>query len=211
MPTEEIAWLRDTFADMDFVTEVEIEGASMVITRRDKPPAHLGFVRAPLLQGNEIDELMRIYPATEFAVNIPRDGHISQSALERADAHGIAVGRVKEAMSALHLEEPRSWVSPEYAFVSRGLLQHSRVRSIERLDDRRIRVVRNGLDDVVVFIGSEYQPSAETVRAALALGPFQIYSATNPNSQPTPEAIGVGEGAGVKVLRWGPTLAALHR
>lgn len=151
--------------------------------------------------------------SVDFVLNIPKAGRFMGDAIERLALKNIGWGGLADSIRALRdFDRLGDYQERELTFVMRGLRQHGRVTSLTILDDHRILVVRQGLPDLVVFVGSMYQPTAETVRDAIdRYGDFDLFAATNPNSDPTAEAIQVAADAGIQMLKWRETLASLHR
>ena len=74
--------------------------------------------------------------------------------------------------------------------MERGLRQHTRVRILERVHDRKYIIGRYGLDDVVVVLANEYELTADHIRTARdRYGPFTDILITNSNGDPTSSAI----------------------
>lgn len=157
----------------------------------------------PLVEGNG---------SVDFVLNVPGNGRFMGDALARLTESHIGWGGLGDAIRALRdCDVLGDYEERELKFVMRGLRQHQRVTKVEVLDDHRLRVSRQGVPDLVIFIGSMYQPTAESVREASdRYGKFDIFAATNPNSDPTTEAIQAATSLGVRLLKWGPTLATLN-
>ncbi|WP_433861797.1 hypothetical protein [Streptomyces sp. L7] len=202
-----------TFTDLDFVADIELDDASVLVHRLGRPPVRLVLTSADPTTDAEITAAHDIHNDVKFVISVPRDGRILGSAFNRCSELGLGIGHVGDAMRAIRDEDdPSKHVSREYAFVSRGLNQHSAIAKVVRLDDKRLRIERRSLPALVAFIAPEYQPTADSVRNAVArYDAFDVFVATNPNSDPTPEAIAAGTAAGVGVLKWSPFLAYLHR
>lgn len=205
-------WLRPTFEKLDNVVSVTVDGPVFVLVRKDDPPMLIGFAGESDLDEDVVNDLVSSHDGLDFIVNVPKDGRILGSAIERAANLGIAVGGVGDAMRAARLTKPGQYIHPQLNFVIRGLRQHSRVTYVRRLDDRKLSVDRTNLTTITAYICPDYQPTAEAVRVAIdRYGPFDVFVAIDPNSDPSLQAIEAAKSAGVQVYRWGAFLSALNR
>ena len=124
----------------------------------------------------------------------------------------LPVGRLGDLNRALSLPQVREYVDPETRFRERGLEQHARVASFERLDLNRYIIERHGLPTLTVVFLNDYDLSAEALRQARTEhGAFDIVVASNPNGRVTDLALEVAKQLGFEVLKWGPFLSRLHR
>lgn len=148
----------------------------------------------------------------DFVLNVPNAGRFMGDAIDQLGLRKVGWGGLGDAIRALRdCDVLSDYQERELTFVTRGLRQHRRVTALTLLDDHRIVVVRDGLPELVVFVGSMYQPTASSVRDAIdRYGEFDLFAATNPNSDPTAEAFQVATDAGIRMLKWRETLAALH-
>lgn len=205
-------WLRPTFMRLDNVLSVTSDGPVFTLIRKDGPPVRIGFAGESDLDEDVVNDLVLAHDGLDFIVNVPKDGRILGSAIDRAADLGIALGGVGDAMRAVRLTKPNQYLHPQLNFVLRGLRQHARVRSVRRLDDSRLAVDRVSLATITAFICADYQPTAEAVRVAIdRYGAFDAFVAIDPNSDPSLQAIEAARSAGVQVYRWGAFLSALNR
>ncbi|ORA62933.1 hypothetical protein BST24_04595 [Mycobacteroides franklinii] len=197
----------------DFVTSIEVDGNRLSIVRDSRPTASVGVLSVRDVTAADVLPLVEGVQSVDFVLNKPKTGRFMGDALELLELKNVGWGGLGDAIRALRdFDRLGDYQERELTFVMRGLRQHGRVTSLTLLDDHRIAVVRQGLPDRVVFVGSMYQPTAETVRDAIdRYGDFDLFAATNPNSDPTAEAIEVAADAGIQMLKWRETLAALYR
>ncbi|MFI2486829.1 hypothetical protein ACH47X_07965 [Promicromonospora kroppenstedtii] len=210
MPSYE--WLRQTFEQLDYVDHVEFNGSLITLTRRELPAVRLGVLTTPDVTATLAAELADEIGPFDFMMNTPKTGRFMGDAISYCEERGVGWGGVGDAMRALRYQNPGDYVNRELDFILRGLSQHHQVLATRLLDDRRVFVDRRGLKPLVLYIGSEYQPTADSVRSAIGrYGEFDVYAATNPNSDPTSEAIEVGDRAGIPVIKWGAVLSMLRQ
>lgn len=205
-------WVADRLNECTFVTSVEVDGNRLSIVRESHPAASVGVLSLPNVTAADVFPLVEGVQRVDFVLNVPKNGRFMGDAIEQLGLHNVGWGRLSDAIRALRdCDVLGDYQERELTFVMRGLRQHKRVSELNLLDDHRILVVRSGLPDLIVFIGSMYQPTADAVRDAIdRYGEFDLFAATNPNSDPTAEAIQVAADAGIRMLKWSETLAALY-
>jgi hypothetical protein len=206
-------WISDKLNECTFVTSVEADGNRLSIVRDSHPAASIGVLSESDVTAADVLPLVEGVQRVDFVLNVPRTGRFMGDAIEQLGLRNVGWGGLGEAIRALRdYDVLGDYQERELAFVTRGLRQHGQVTELKLLDDHRIVVVRRGLPELVVFVGSMYQPTAESVRDAIdRYGKFDLFAATNPNSDPTAEAIQVAADAGIRMLKWRDTLAALYR
>src|SRR6266581_1023944 len=151
-------------------------------------------------------------PEVSFVVNVPKESYITGNALRLGARHGIPIGGLGDLMRAVSLPDVSEYVSKEISFIERGLAQHTRIESYERLDDRRYLVRRHDLNDVHVVFLNEYDLTADHVRTARSrYGPFTMLVITNPNGRATSSAVSAADAVGCSIYKWGDFMGALNR
>ncbi|MDF3341683.1 hypothetical protein P3H80_29975 [Mycolicibacterium septicum] len=205
-------WISAQLDECDFVRSVEVDGNRLSIVRDSHPPAAIGVLSVHDVTTTDVLSLVEGDQRVDFVLNVPKTGRFLGDAIELLGQHNVGWGGLGDAIRALRdCDVLGDYQERELKFVLRGLRQHGRVTALALLDDHRIRVVRGGLSALVIFVGSMYQPTASSVREAIdRYGEFDLFAATNPNSDPTAEALQVAAGAGIRMLKWRETLAALY-
>ncbi|MFT6908641.1 MAG: hypothetical protein ACJAS1_005344 [Oleiphilaceae bacterium] len=148
----------------------------------------------------------------DFLLNIKKDAYVDGQLLDLASSAQFAVGGLGDIFSALNDRNISGYVSAEVSFIIRGLQQHTRVTGLERLDNRRFRIQRAGLDSVVVLALNDYDFTAESVRSGIEkYGKFDAILTSNPNCRRTGNCEMAAASAGVRILSWGELLGQLNR
>ena len=107
-------------------------------------------------------------------------------ALNLAHDYNIATGAYGDLLRVIDVEDVRTFQPKETEFVERGLRQHDRISSFERVHDRLYCISRNSLPDVTVAMLNEYELTADHLRTARdRYGKFSIAVITNPNGRAT--------------------------
>jgi hypothetical protein len=112
----------------------------------------------------------------------------------------------------IDVEDVRAFQPRETEFVERGLRQHDRISSFDRVYDRLYRISRNGLPDLTVAMLDEYELTADHLRTARdRYGQFSVAVITNPNGRATGSAEEAAQTMGVEILKWGPFFGRLNK
>jgi hypothetical protein len=112
----------------------------------------------------------------------------------------------------IDVEDVRTFQPKETEFVERGLRQHDRILSFDRVHDRLYRVSRKGLPDLTVAMLNEYELTADHLRTARdRYGQFSVAVITDPNGRATSSAEEVAETLGVEILKWAPFFGRLNK
>ena len=206
-------WVAARLREEKTVAKVDVLSPSLVaISRTNNPPVVVAAIAAPHI---DEDALLRLYgqePAPGFVVNVSRESALASSAFHLSMARGIPVGGMGDLKRALSLTDISKYVNPELEFVERGMRQHTRVDTFERLDERRYRVFRKGLPPFVVILINEYDLTADHVRNARdRYGDFDRILVTNPNGRITASAQDVVESLGVIAGHWRDFMRDLHK
>jgi hypothetical protein len=206
-------WVAEKITGHDEVASVELIAANRVKVFRTKfPTVIVGTGAASRLDAEELAAILRDDPKVDFVVNVPKEAFVTGDALALAVQNGVTIGGLGDLMRAIENADVSTYVSPEVAFIERGLRQHSRVVDFERVDDRRYVIERRGLRTLTVVFLGEYELTADHVRVAQErYERFDFLVATNPNGRPTTASLEAAQSMGAKVLKWGPFLGALNR
>jgi hypothetical protein len=148
----------------------------------------------------------------EFIVNVSRESFWTGEAIALVTSSSVAFGGMGDLQSALSLPNVRSFVNREFEFVERGLGQHNRVQSIDRLHDRKYLIKRRGLSDVIMVFLNEYELTADHVRTARnRYGDFTAVAITNPYGGATSSAKDTAKSIGTRIYKWKDFLGRLHK
>jgi hypothetical protein len=218
MPEQDASWTGKWAAaklrDKPDIRSIDLLSPQILKIKRKRRPSFLAAtVAADRVERSTIRSLFRETPEIEFVANIPVESLWTGSAITYADDHGSAFGGFSDLLRAIRdCDSVGKYQNPEFAFVERGLRQHSKVGSLERIHDRKYRVKRRDLDDVLLLLLNEYDLIADHVRAGRdRYGSFDVVLKTNPNGQITTSAHQAVESMGAQALKWGELLSRLHK
>lgn len=200
-------WVADRLREKKDVKKVDVIAQQVLrISRAEHPPFVAGIVSSSKVVRNVIEHLVTPELQVEIIANIPKDSFWAGDALALARRHHIATGAFGDLLRVLDRPDVRAFVPAETAFIERGLTQHRRVTSFDRLHDRIYRIELRGGDDhpdLTVAMLNAYELTAEDVRAARErYGDFSVVVITNPNGRATSSALQVGRMLSIEIFDW---------
>jgi len=202
-PSTSAQWIADHILDHDKVISAIAVSSLCVSVERiqgDKPCiAALSLAR---VSKDDIQNALSQAPL-DFIVNIPKDAVVMGSAIDLAAKVGVPIGGVRDLFRGLTCDSLKDYQDPDVYFVLRSLRQHSRVKEISRLDNRRYQIRRHGLSTVIALILDEYEVTADVVRTALdKFGDSQVIVCKNPNAGITSAAETAANSANLNIWKW---------
>ena len=212
-PAETSEWVAGNLRNASGVSNVEVLSDQVLhVSRSEHGPFVAGIVSAKCVEADAIRALVKSELGVEIIANIPKESHWTGGALRLAHDNNIATGGYGDLLRVIDLRNVRAFQSQETVFIERGLRQHDRISSFERVHDRLYRISRNGLPDLTVAMLNEYELTADHLRTAHdRYGPFSVVVVTNPNGKATSNAEEAAQNMGAKILRWGRFLGRLNK
>ena len=212
-PAETTEWVAGNLRKAERVSKVEILSDQVLsVTRSNYDPFVAGIVSANCVEVDLVRPLVKSELGLEIIANVPKESYWTGGALRLAHDNNIATGAYGDLLRVIDVEDVRAFQPKETEFVERGLRQHKRYSSFERVFDRLYRISRNGLPDLTVAMLNEYELTADHLRTARdRYGKFSVAVITNPNGQSTSSAVEAAQTMGVEILKWGPFYARLNK
>ncbi|MDZ4138529.1 MAG: hypothetical protein U1D66_06580, partial [Erythrobacter sp.] len=209
------SWAADKLQSDSDVTAAEIVSAGVLrIDRKEYGP----FIAAILGEKQSVSNVdIESFAGSEvkinFFANITRDAIWTGGAINAARAWPAGHGGFADLGRAIRNEpDVTRYRNKELAFFEDGFVQHTAVRSVERVYDRKFRLERFGKPDFVVVLIDAYDMSAEDIRSAYSRyghfdGALKMSSYGSVTSQAKDAAALFGAGA----YKWGELLGRLNR
>ena len=206
-------WVAGNLRKAEHISKVELLSNQVLRVSRDKyAPYVAGIVSAKCVNEDVIRPIVEAKLGVEIIANVPKESYWTGGALRLAHNNNIATGGYGDLLRVIRLPDVRIFESDERRLVERGLRQHDRVSSFERLYDRLYRISRNGLPDLTVAMMNEYELTADHLRTARdRYGEFSLAVITNPNGRSTGSAEEAAQIIGVEILKWGPFFGRLNK
>jgi len=147
----------------------------------------------------------------DFILHAVKEPIIHEGVIGFMDSIHKVLGGYSELFGVIRQGNNWPYWSSETRFIMRGLEQHTKVTNITRLDKKRYRISRRGLDDVVIVSIDDYDLSIESVRSAVdKYRSFDAVFKSNPNGRISTEAVQLAASLGIKVLTWRELLGKLN-
>ena len=212
-PAETTEWVARNLRNSEGVSKVEqLSDQVLRVSRSNYHPFVAGIVSATSVEADTVKSLVGSKLEVEIIANVPKESYWTGGALRLAKNNNIATGSYSDLFRVINLPDVRAFKSKETEFVERGLRQHDRISSFDRVHDRLYHITRDGLADLTVVMLNDYELTADHLRTARErYGQFSIAVITNPNGGPTSSAEEVAQTMGVEILKWGPFFARLNK
>ena len=161
-------WVAEKLKTNPNITAVDVAPNGLLLVSRKK---HLSFKAAAigvedLVTDVHVAPFFAAADRPQFVVNVPSKAIWTGPAINLVHSGPAAFGGLGDLNRASRQDRVSSYRFSQYQFVEDGLRQHSAVREVTRLFDRKFLVVRNRLPDITVVLVDAYEMSAEDVRAA---------------------------------------------
>jgi hypothetical protein len=212
-PADTTQWVASGLRESEDIMKVEVLSDQVLrISREDYDPYIAGIVSAKCVEADTIRPIVKSNLGAEIIINVPKVSYWTGGALSLAKNNNIATGAYGDLYRVLDLEDVRSFQSRETEFIERGLNQHSRVSSFERIYDRVYRISRARLPDITAAMLHEYELTADHLRTARAwYGDFSVAVITDPSGRAMTSAEEAAETMDVEILKWGAFLSRLTK
>jgi hypothetical protein len=212
-PAETSEWVAGNLRKAKDVSKVEVLSDQVLLVSRSKyDPFVAGIVSAKCVEEDTVRTLVKSKLSVEIIASVPKESYWTGGALRLAHDSNIATGAYGDLLRVIDLQDVRAFQPKETEFVERGLRQHDRVSSFERVYDRLYRISRKGLPDLTVAMLNEYELTADHLRTARdRYGRFSVAVITDPNGGATNSAEEAAQTMGVEILKWGPFFGRLDK
>ena len=122
----------------DNVADVRLrEPQTLEIIRRDHDRFMAGTIATPCVKPASIYRFVDGQFAVQFIANITVESYWTGEAIEFAARKSVAFGGLRDLLSAVNVPDVRCYKREEFAFVERGLCQHTNVHILHRVHDRK--------------------------------------------------------------------------
>jgi hypothetical protein len=206
-------WALERIGEINNVLSVEPRGDKFVhIARENHPSFTAAIISEKIVARRMIEDIVQAGEDLEFIANIPKQAIWLGDAIALAQDLDIGWGGFGDLISAMSGEIIRGFQRREYAFVERGLRQHTRVDHLTRIYDRVFKISRRKLGDLTIVLVNEYKLTAEHVRSAReTYGGFDAILKTNPNGRTTDAARVAANQLDVGIFSWSELFSRLHK
>ncbi|NLR82284.1 hypothetical protein [Chitinophaga eiseniae] len=204
-------WIIETLENNDKVESTTIISENLLHIKRTNGTL-LSVTKSTLNSYNvaSVREILNTQNAN-FILHIPKSPFISGDALDYLETKKITLGGFGDLTRVIKQENNWPYLPPNVSFILRGLRQHTKVISVNRLDNKRYEIARNGLETVIIIALDDYDLGIEAIRCAVdEFGKFDAVFKANPNGSITSKAIELADSREIKVFTWGELLGKLN-
>jgi hypothetical protein len=181
----------------------------LTVTRKKGTSFTLAVISEKIVSVSDIPKNC-LQEGLNFLVNIPKEPYVHGNVFEALQYKKICFGGVGDLFRFISQEYNWPYENPEVQYILKGVSQHTKVRSIKRIDSRRYEIERHsGKKDIILAL-NDYDLSAESVRNGKDLyKDFNIILTSNPNARVTSDAYSVAKDINVRILGFGKLLSYL--
>src|SRR5580698_9725381 len=160
-----VQWVVERLEEGHDLKTAGLSDGLLIVNRPDKKPfmvAALGEQELVTMQ--HVSPLFQKSETPDFVVNVPSKAIWSGPAIDLVHKGSAAFGGMGDLGRAAHLDDVSSYRFRNYDFVETGIRQHSAVRQVERLFDRKFVAHRWDAPDLAITLVDAYMMSAEDIR-----------------------------------------------
>lgn len=204
-------WIVAKLADHDEVHQIDVVADQEIrIIRRRHRPFNSILLDCSVVQPSSFFALIDGY--SEFVMSLREHTVWTGDAIEIARRSNVGWGGLGDLMSGINKEDISVFQRKEFTFVERGLLQHTQVFRLDRVNNRIFVVHRASLPSIRVVLINEYELTADSVRFHRnTYGPFDEVLSTNPSARVSSIANRAATDMDVVIYSWGNFMSRLHR
>ena len=207
-------WVMDNLDEHEHVSSVSYNNPNIIeVDRVEKPAFQAAIISSKKVDSDDLLPIAESNEPVKFIANIPKEAFWTGNAIFASQVLGAAFGSLGDLYRAIRDEDdPSEYVNKEFAFFERGMRQHSRVATFNRIHDRVYEIERHGHESLKVMLLNEYDVIGDNVRAAVdRYGSFSDILKTNPNGQVMSSAVEVSRNLGIDIHKFGEFLGRLNK
>ncbi|MCU5772529.1 hypothetical protein N5923_16320 [Erwiniaceae bacterium BAC15a-03b] len=207
-----ISWMVGKLQESKGVENIEVaDNGTLVVITTGGETYSIGAINTGRITCPELNEylenkeiyLLSVKGGVEF---------ISGDAMKLLEQKKIGVDSFGHIASSLSSNNPHEHIDKEHLFINRVFKQHSHVSSVERETNKKYRLKRRGMADLVIVAVNDYDMTAGSVRDAIGLhGNCDIVFSSNPNGRLTTPAKEAAESIGVELYKLSDLLRRISR
>lgn len=210
--TSSYNWIIERLNENDKIKSTEIDNENMLhINRVDGPPLRLVNSSLKSFKYNDIKRISDQINV-DFILHTFKEPYIAGEVFDYLDIKRKVLGGYGDLFRVINQESNYPYLPPEVKFIKRGLEQHTKVRNVRRLDDRRYEIARHGLETIIIVALNDYDLGIESIRDAVdKYGSFDAVLKSNPNGRITTSALELSDSREIKIFKWGELLGKLNQ
>jgi len=205
-------FIKDKLSTFQSIVNIETKKDNLLLlTRKEGIPLLVFTTSVENVDYAEITAIVTNEPNVNFIVNIKKEYKINGNTMNFLNSKKVSFGGMGDLMRYCNQKNNSLYEDKEYSFVRRGLEQHDKVSSLERLDNKRIQIERYSMQSFIAVMDNDYDLNAESVRSYKSrFGDFKVILSNNPNARITTDAYEVAKSINVDICTWGQFLGRIN-
>lgn len=205
-------WVLAKIKTHDEVSSVEIiEEGVIFIKRISGTQIRVGSFSFDELNLKNISKVVDSFKL-DFILNIKSEAIYKGEIYSFLDDHKISFGSLSDLYRVISQSENWPYLHRDVKFVLRGLKQHSKVIKVERLDNKRLKIIRRNLPSVIIVATNDYEVNAESIRKLKDdFNNFDAILASNPIGRITSQANSVASMINIPLYNWSELYSELNK
>jgi len=207
-----ISWMVGKLKESEGIENIEVaDNGTLVVITTDGESYSIGAINTGRITCPELNEYLESKEIDFLSVKGGVE-FISEDAMKLLEQKKIGVDSFGHIASSLRTNNPFEHIDKEHFFINRVFKQHSHVSSVERETNKKYRIKRRGMADLVIVAANDYDMAAGSVRDAIGLhGNCDIVFASNPNGRLTTPAKEAADSIGVELYKLSDLLRRISR
>lgn len=207
-----VKWLLPKIKTHEEVSSVEIIEEGVIFIRRiSGTQIRVGSFSFDELNLKNISKVVDSFKL-DFILNIKTEAIYKGEIYSFLDDHKISFGSLSDLYRVISQGENWPYLHRDVKFVLRGLKQHSKVIKVERLDNKRLKIIRKNLPSVIIVATNDYEVNAESIRKLKDdFNSFDAILASNPIGRITSQANSVANMIDVPLYNWSELYSELNK
>ena len=204
-------WIKEKLKDDKEIESIDIINENLLhIKRNNRTLLRVTTSELDRYFQSDIKSILAENEA-DFILHTCKEPFIDGNAFDFLELNKKTLGGFGDLIRVANQKHNWPYLPPNVRFIKRGLEQHTKVRSVRRLDNKRYEIERHGLETVIIIALDDYDLGIESIRsAAEEFDSFDAVLKSNPNGRITTSAIEHVNSKNIKVLKWGELLGKLN-
>lgn len=197
-----ISWMARTLSENDNVASVTVkENRTLQVITTKGNMYCIGGVNTRSINYHDLYEYLEDKDVDLLSIQGGVD-FITGDALDLLDSKSIGFDSFGRIAASLEYDRPHEQLDKEHMFINRVFRQHQEVSAVRRETNKKYRLERYGLDDLLIVVVNDYDMTAEAVRNAIDIhGTCDIVFSSNPNGRLTSQSKEAAESMGLEIYK----------
>jgi hypothetical protein len=204
-------WIIEKLEDEEKVESTNISSENLLnIVRTGGPNLSVTKTSLEIIKIEDIKAILSVQKA-DFILHTFKEPFIYGDVFDYLDSKQKVLGGFGDLLKIAGEDQNWPYLPSNVHFIVRGLEQHTKVRSVRRLDNKRYEISRHGLETVSIIALDDYDLGIESIRNAVdKFEKFDAVFKANPNGRITSNAIELADSREIKVFTWRELLGKLN-